>query len=745
MSARSPNPSTLRDVARQTHGHTIGPMPAQDFLDKFLPKTHIHNTRTRKNVYDRILNKKLYKAFSKSMGDQNLCPGFELVPLPTETKNNTLSGHKLLPGIAVYSRGAKRKSVCDWPLMDFFIEWRPDEHFDCYYEDYVNDEILDDSCDQAFEMRGRMFTYAAQLMDCQHRLFVFAIDMFDSYARLYRFDSSCIVVSDLIEYQRDSQLLDQFFARYSALSRVQRGYDPTVMPANNAEKVLFQARVKDYLERAKGENLRIHPDVQTLKGDVVKIKLYDMNGYSDWYLACKCNTIPINTLPCGRFTRGFVATPSLSASHARPTTSRKSDVKKGELFWLKDSWRPSSDASEASIYYDLKAKGVPNLPDIILTGDVQVGPIVQETMNDTLLSDPSTKSWRRSTDTIHHMIHHRIVSGLLIPLEYVENAKELLLVGRDTLNALAGAFYKGTMLHRDLSKGNLMMTERRGTDEGPWGVLNDWDRATRADIDFPYRTGTWQFMSIALLRDATKLHDIFDDLESLLWVLLFFAVRNFKYTGKFNMRVFNEATEVSDTENGRIVLGGDWKLTWLLQEVYKMGFVCKPLQDFFDSYSRLHLDHYWKITFSKRNAEERKALEDFEAEILRDISQLVSHFDNVLNDPNTDWSGQEAHHYRSTEAPPQVQQNQADRPDEEMGDPDGEQEPQPAAQFANDERGQKRKRSNLEPEDNVDDLHRQPKRLGIEAKEQRTVVRVPRRRQVTAPPCDRVLSPRTRK
>ncbi|KAK7688397.1 hypothetical protein QCA50_008770 [Cerrena zonata] len=743
MSATILDLSNLRDVARQTHGHTIGPMPVQDFLDKFLPRIHNHNTRTRKHVHDRTPNKKMYKSFSKTMGDQNLCPGFELVPLPTETKSNTPSGHKLRPGIAVYSRGAKRNSVCDWPLMDFFIEWRPDEHFDCYYEDYVNDQILDDSCDQAFKMRGRMFTYAAQLMDCQHRLFVFAIDMFGSYARLYRFDPSCIVVSDLIHYRKDPRLLDQFFACYSTLSRAQRGYDTTVIPATNVEKVLFQARVKEYLEHAQSNNLRTHPDVHALKGDIVKMKVHDMNGRSDWYLACKCSTIPTNPVPCGRFTRGFIATPSPLASLAKSTTTRKSDnTKKGELLWLKDSWRPSSDVSEATIYYDLKDKGVPNLPDIRRTGDVRVGSIVQETMNDTLLSDPNTNTWRRLTDTIRHMIHHRIVSGLLIPLDYAENAKELLLVGRDTLNALAGAFHKGKMLHRDFSRGNLMMTERRGDDEGPWGVLNDWDRATRADINFPYRTGTWQFMSIALLRDDAKLHDIFDDLESLLWVLLFFAVHNFKYTGKFSMRVFDDVNYISRTDNDPVALGGDWKLTWLLREVRNMGFECKPLQTFFESYSRLHLDHYWKISFAGQSAEEKKALEDFEAEILRDISGLVSHFDNVLNDPNTDWSGQEAHHYRSTEAPPQVQQNQGDRRDEEMRDADSEKESQSTARVTEGKRGQKRKRGNPEPEDNGEDGVRPPKRLAIEAKEQRTIVRVPR---VPAPPCDRVLRPRTRK
>ncbi|KAK7688372.1 hypothetical protein QCA50_008745 [Cerrena zonata] len=436
-----------------------------------------------------------------------------------------------------------------------------------------------------------------------------------------------------------------------------------------------------------GETCFAQDNVQTLKGDVVKIKVHDINGHPDWYLACKCNTITTNTLPCGRFTRGFIATSAQSTSPSPRVQcntsheSRQHTFKKG-LTWLKDSWRQSSSESEASIYYELKDKGVQNLPDILCAGDVLVGSTIQETVNDTLLSDSSTESWRRSTDTIHHMIHHRIVSGLLIliPLDYAENAKELLLVGRDVLHALAGAFHKGSMYHRDLSKGNLMMTERRGDDEGPWGVLNDWDRATRTDADLAGRTGTWQFISCSLLRNAAKLHDIFDDLESLLWVLLFFAIHNFKYTGDFDKQLFDEVCDVMGENHGRIVQGGYRKLWWLDEPV--IVFDCKPLQDFFDSYRNFHQDHLWKIALSRKDQEEKQALEDYEAEIQKDVYSLVSHFNNVLNNPDTDWSGQEAHDYRSTEAPPPVQQGQDDRRDDEMGDPGDEEEARPAAQVA---------------------------------------------------------------
>lgn len=54
--------------------------------------------------------------------------------------------------------------------------------------------------------------------------------------------------------------------------------------------------------------------------------------------------------------------------------------------------------------------------------------------------------------------------------------------------AIAAAFHKGNVFHRDVSKGNIMMTDRRGDSEGPWGVLNDWDRAGRTDVEASERT-----------------------------------------------------------------------------------------------------------------------------------------------------------------------------------------------------------------------------------------------------------------
>ena len=50
-----------------------------------------------------------------------------------------------------------------------------------------------------------------------------------------------------------------------------------------------------------------------------------------------------------------------------------------------------------------------------------------------------------------------------------------------SLSAIAVAYHKGKIYHRDLSLGNVMMTENRSDSEGPWGVLNDWDHALWID------------------------------------------------------------------------------------------------------------------------------------------------------------------------------------------------------------------------------------------------------------------------
>ena len=145
-----------------------------------------------------------------------------------------------------------------------FSEWRVDAECDGYRESITYKERLDSDHRQTLKIRGQLFNFAGRIMDSQHRLFLFAVDIYGDHARLYRFDPSCVVVSEPILYREDSRPLDNFFLRYAAASPIERGLDPTILPTSVAEKNLFYDRVKEYLERAERYNLRSHPDVITI-------------------------------------------------------------------------------------------------------------------------------------------------------------------------------------------------------------------------------------------------------------------------------------------------------------------------------------------------------------------------------------------------------------------------------------------------------------------------------------------------
>lgn len=59
-------PETLRNVALETNGRTIGPMPVRDFLDKFLPHVQRPNTRIRRDSCNHIPTRRRYKPFVSS-------------------------------------------------------------------------------------------------------------------------------------------------------------------------------------------------------------------------------------------------------------------------------------------------------------------------------------------------------------------------------------------------------------------------------------------------------------------------------------------------------------------------------------------------------------------------------------------------------------------------------------------------------------------------------------------------------
>ena len=418
------------------------------------------------------------------MNEKQLCPGYNFVFTSYAIEQASFAQDSPCPTVAIYKSGEDRMG---WSHMELFAQMKRREFCDPYQHEISSNN---DYTDESLEVRGELLQFAAFQMAHQHRLFIFALGIYGHHARFYRFDPSSIAVSASFNYQDDPKTLVEFLLRYSALSSVERGFDPTVIPATDAEKELYRSHIRDYLERVKEQRLRQYPGILRALNDdaqVSKIQVNDMDGKVHWFLGYRPALPRLNSDPCGRLTRGYIVVPVSSIE--------KSGM--GKLYWLKDCWRWIHSEPEPKKHQHLKSMGVPNLPELVCGGDIVVDGELQETENAHFSHDPSI-ALVPSSATVQRMVHHRLVQGLLIPLWYIESARELIRAGCDAseckyleflleillivrLIAIIDAYYNASMLHQDVSMGNVMLTEERSDGVKRSGILIDWERAEGLD------------------------------------------------------------------------------------------------------------------------------------------------------------------------------------------------------------------------------------------------------------------------
>ncbi|KAF8191343.1 hypothetical protein BJ912DRAFT_1098407 [Pholiota molesta] len=145
------------------------------------------------------------------------------------------------------------------------------------------------------------------------------------------------------------------------------------------------------------------------------------------------------------------------------------------------------------------------------------------------------------------------------------SSKEFVTAIADAMKTHDAAYFKANILHRDISVRNILIS-----DSG--GLLIDWDLCVTVDpaqgLSRPHkRTGTWQFMSARLLESPSHYHDIEDDRESALYVILWTALRYTKHNHKGSegttAAVVLEAFDEARIEDSGAVTGGSRKSGFL--------------------------------------------------------------------------------------------------------------------------------------------------------------------------------------
>ena len=146
---------------------------------------------------------------------------------------------------------------------------------------------------------------------------------------------------------------------------------------------------------------------------------------------------------------------------------------------------------------------------------------------------------------------------------------------------------------------------------------------------------------MALLQNVTKPHDIFDDLESLYWVLLYVARQHFTFQGKILPDFFDEHRHDQDTAVGPVSKGGSKKYQWL--ESPTLSFNCNELQDALSLY-RTYFSTYTELVAEAQGSDDKKnELAQLRGDPQKTINTLLSYFNDALEDRRASWDNCRAH------------------------------------------------------------------------------------------------------
>ncbi|CAL1708568.1 unnamed protein product [Somion occarium] len=571
-------------------GFFIGAAPYFDFLSLMEPSDP---TWRDKSIPDLDLSmvplggveKEMYQPFCDAVNDAGVCPGLQLVCL-ADTRDK--EGCKLRPDLAVVPKNAA--DLDDFGLMELFAECKRRRDGDAFHESYNDKDIDLDSVEKiegkSADSRGQLISYATATMSRQHRVFMFSISICGEFVRFLRWDRAGCIVSELINYLENPELVAEFFWRYSHMNAVERGFDVTVQRATKRQADVLTEAMDTFIEQSAPRNMEFLRGNMDPTYATYKVCIDDEKGRHRYFIIRQPFWDADSA--CGRATRAYAAY----------------DMKQKKLVFLKDSWRTEDKdiMCEADIYEYLQENNVPFLLEVILAGDVMVHGRAQRTFSDQWSRPDSFPEWRLPCDRLRTHTHCRIVQELAYPVASAQSSREAVQVFRDVIESIRIAYQSAKMLHRDISTGNVMINKNGR------GVLNDWDHGVRLILNrvpHSFRTGTWQFISVALLQEPSKSHEVHDDLESCFWVLLYISLHYFKHNGH-QYRTF----------------GGNLKGSLLtLSQLKKVRWECRPLDELIHVLAKT-----WKPLYDDDDDERRNLLRGN----LDNVTPLLEAFDTAL-------------------------------------------------------------------------------------------------------------------
>ncbi|KAI0629909.1 hypothetical protein C8Q77DRAFT_1064573 [Trametes polyzona] len=440
------------------------------------------------------------------------------------------------------------------------------------------------------EALGLYMGFVAEAFARQHRHAFYSIYLAGSRARLYRWDRAGCIVTEAFDIRENPERLCDFLWRFASTSDQARGHDTTVTNASPEQEIQFRDAIREHIRLqlgVEGEELEKALTQHYAPGRVAIMDVYAhrqpvvATGDVYRFLISRPVVSPVKLV--GRCTWGYWAV-GLVAPH---------------IFFVKDTWRFKSDKGvEGDLLWYLNDRKVRNVPVFAVHGDVPIYVPRDESEGESCAADPP---WvcriAGKTVSLHDQQRYRLVSDTVgYGLSTLQGTEELLHATFDVFIAMRDALAKASLIHRDISVGNIILVRVPG-ERVRRGYLIDWEVSTKVNESGEAihvgRTGTWLFTSWRILQKAESeiKHTFLDDVESLVHVVMYCALHYLPHGLDHNELLnviasyFEEKIRVGDGP----ARGGETKLTnaFTLYIIRNVNFDSAALEQWLGSMWRL--------------------------------------------------------------------------------------------------------------------------------------------------------------
>ncbi|KAI0707489.1 hypothetical protein C8T65DRAFT_740413 [Cerioporus squamosus] len=385
----------------------------------------------------------------------------------------------------------------------------------------------------------------------QQRLAVFTLLVVQRQCHLIRWDHSGFILTNVIDYFLEWRYFTEVLWRISQCSDAQLGLDPTahlLLPGDPEYRLMSDlsrslASDIDHTERVLNANevSAQEPYVFSYIRTAFAQSLHPLwpryrlevphDDRTKTFLIGKPRFRAKGLF--GRATRGYVAL----------------DCETGAFAWLKDVWRVHRVLAEreGDIIGRLNEAEVTHVPTLLCHGDLEgqvtltpqrweekyaraeneAGGLAGRKRKQG--DEEGENAGRRSCPLRHHQHYRLVVKEVALPLSEFQFGRQLVSVVNDCVFAHYMAYETLSVLHGDVSSGNVLIYPRLYEAERGWilrltGMLADWEMARPVSLTRADALGTMPFMSVARL-SRHKPVEICDEMESFFYILLYFAVR----------------------------------------------------------------------------------------------------------------------------------------------------------------------------------------------------------------------------